>query len=144
MNFILPPRIGRESNPIGRTVVLVETILTGIQYIWSENSLRRNSAATVSFKTGRFDNIGSAEIIKSVSKAVQNRKRVCEFCTALLTLLMITAESMLSKRPILRFTVALFFSFLLGFHLFQFLLWGCVVRGMRYRSDFKSDLLLYR
>ena len=39
---------------------------------------------------------------ESVCKAVQN-------CTALHTLLMMTAEFMLSKRPVLRFTAALFF-----------------------------------
>ena len=32
-----------------------------------------------------------------------------QFCTALHTLLMMTAESILSKRPVLRFTVALLF-----------------------------------
>ena len=32
-----------------------------------------------------------------------------QFCTALHTLLMMTAEFMLSKRPVLRFTAALFF-----------------------------------
>ena len=46
--------------------------------------------------------------------SLQNRKFVfskkqnfqaCTACTALLTLLMITAESMLSKSPVLRFTV---------------------------------------
>ena len=35
----------------------------------------------------------------------------CKFCTTLLTLLMMTAESMLSKRSVLRITVALFFLF---------------------------------
>ena len=56
-------------------------------------------------KTGRFDDINSAVIISSVCKAVQH----LQFCTALHTLLMMTAEFMLSKRPVLRFTAALFF-----------------------------------
>ena len=38
---------------------------------------------------------------------------VFQFCTALLTLLMMTAESKLSKRPVLRFTAALRLTFLL-------------------------------
>ena len=41
----------------------------------------------------------------SASKAVQNLLS----CTTLLTLLMKTAESMLSRRPVLRITVTLFF-----------------------------------
>ena len=51
--------------------------------------LRRKSKATVILKTGRFDGIDSTDIISSVSKAVQT--------------------SMLSKRTILRITVALIF-----------------------------------
>ena len=46
--------------------------------------------ATVIFKTGRFDKIYLAVIIK------------CSAVHALLTLLMMTVESMLSKRPVLR------------------------------------------
>ena len=42
---------------------------------------------TIILKTGRSDNIGSAVIISGVSKAVQNR-------------LVMTAEAMLSKRPV--------------------------------------------
>ena len=49
------------------------------------NSLRRKNKAAVNLKTGRFDNINSAVIISSVCKAV------------------------LSKRPVLRLTAALFF-----------------------------------
>ena len=45
-------------------------------------------------KTGRFDYIDSAVIISSVSNACT----VLALCTALLALLMMTAESMLSKR----------------------------------------------
>ena len=62
----------------------------------------KENKVTVIVKTGRFDNIDSAVIIRSVSKAFQ-------FCTTLLTLLMMTAGSMLSKRPVLRITEALFF-----------------------------------
>ena len=65
--------------------------------------LRRKNKAAINLKTGRFDNINLAVIISRVCKAVQN----C--CTALHTLLMMTAEFMLSKRPVLRFTAALFF-----------------------------------
>ena len=54
---------------------------------------------TVNLATGRFDNIYSAVIISSVSKAVQKWQ---------LSLLMMTAESMLSKCPVLRLTAALF------------------------------------
>ena len=53
--------------------------------------LRRKNKAAVNHKTGRFD-INSAVIMSSVCKAVQNCK-----------------EFMLSKRPVLRFTAALFF-----------------------------------
>ena len=45
-------------------------------------------------ETGRLDNIDSALI---------------KFCTAFLTLLMKTAESMLSKRPVLKITEPVFF-----------------------------------
>ena len=47
---------------------------------------KEKNKAPVMLKTGRFGNIDSAVIISSVSKA----------------------ESMLPKRPVLRFTVALF------------------------------------
>ena len=53
----------------------------------------------------------SAVIISSVSKAV----RFFHFCVALLTLLMMTAESV-SKRPVLRFIVAVLFLFSLSLH----------------------------
>ena len=52
---------------------------------------------------GRFDNIDSGVIISIVSKAVQK-----SFCTALLTLQMMTAESMLSQCPVLGIIVTLF------------------------------------
>ena len=58
-----------------------------------ENSSRRKSKATVNLKTGRFDNIDSA----------------FQFCTNLLALMMMIAESMMSNRPVLRFTEALLF-----------------------------------
>ena len=76
--------------------------MIGIQQICEENSLRRKNITTVRLKTGRFDNKDAAAIISSVSSLFQ-------FCSALLTLLMMTAESMWSKRPVLSFTVALFF-----------------------------------
>ena len=49
-------------------------------------------------ETERFDNIKLSVIISGVSKFF-------EFCTTLLTLLMMTGEAMLSKRPILSITV---------------------------------------
>ena len=51
--------------------------------------------ATINFKTGHFGKIDSTVIISSLCKAVQNSE--------------MTAESMLSKRPVLRFTAVLFF-----------------------------------
>ena len=48
---------------------------------------RQKKQATVILKTKRFDDINSAVIISTV-----------QLCTVLLTLLMMTAESMLSKR----------------------------------------------
>ena len=56
----------------------------------TKSSLSRKSKVTVNFKTG----------LKQAAQYI---------CTALLTLLMMTAESTLSKRPVLRFTVALIF-----------------------------------
>ena len=69
----------------------------------TETCLRRKNKGTVNFKTGRFDNIDSTVIISSVSKAVQKAS------AALLTLLITAAESMLSKRPVLKVIVLLFF-----------------------------------
>ena len=63
----------------------------------------KNKAA-VNLKIGRFDNVESAVIIN-----------LFQFCTALLTLLMMTAKSTLSKRPIVKITVALFFLLQLTF-----------------------------
>ena len=76
--------------------------------------MRRKNKAIVNLKAGRFDNVDSTVIISSVSKAKQNCKLqgdtiAFSFFTALLTLLMMTAESMLSKHSVLRITVALFF-----------------------------------
>ena len=93
---------------------------------------RKNKAA-VNLKTGRFDNINSAVIISSVCKAVQNNINSAviissvyksQFCTALHTLLMMTAEFMLSKRSVLRFTAALFFLLkLFSSHIYCILEW---------------------
>ena len=62
--------------------------------------LSRKNKATAIRESGRFDNIDVAVIISSVSKTVKNLK---------FTLLMITAEYILSKRPVLRFIVVLLF-----------------------------------
>ena len=72
------------------------------------------STATVNRKTGRFDNRDSAVVISSVSKAVG----FFQLYTALLTSQMMTAESV-SKRPVLRFTVAVLFLFSLSLHRFK-------------------------
>ena len=58
-----------------------------ITIIQDENSVRRKKKAAVILKTGRIDNIDSAVFISSV-------------------------ESMLSKRPLLRITVAFFLQYL--------------------------------
>ena len=70
----------------------------------------RKDIATVNFKTGRFYTVDSAVIVSSVSKAVLNCffQFSYDFVFALRTLLMITAECMLSKRLVLRFIAALF------------------------------------
>ena len=95
-------------------VIHIDVLYFGIQQIRDENSIRWKNKATVNLKTERFNNIDSAVIISNVSKAVHNCERLWfraffQFYTALLTLLMMTAESMLSKRLILRFTETLFF-----------------------------------
>ena len=54
-------------------------------------------------KIGRFDDIDSPVIISSACKAIQNSK------TLFTLLMMMTAESTLSKRPVLKTTVVLFF-----------------------------------
>ena len=72
-------------------------------------NLRKKSKATVNLKIGRFNNIplvDAAVLISSVCMAVPKSK--LEFCTVLHALLMMTAESILSKCPVLRFAVALF------------------------------------
>ena len=57
----------------------------------AKSSLWRKNKVLVILKTGRFDNLDTAIIISSVSEAVQS-------CT----LLMMSVESMLSKRPLLQ------------------------------------------
>ena len=63
------------------------------------NSLKGKNEPAIILKTGRFDSIDSAVIISSISK-------VCSvlYC---LTLLMMTAESMLSKCQVIRITMVL-------------------------------------
>ena len=46
--------------------------------------------------------------LKEKNKVTVNLKTV-NYCTALFTMLMMTAESMLSKRPVLRIIASLFF-----------------------------------
>ena len=67
-----------------------------IQQTCDENSLRRKKYS----HSNSLDNRDSAVIIISTSTS---------FCTTLVTLLMMTAQSMLSKRPVSKITVALFF-----------------------------------
>ena len=76
---------------------LVQNNYLGDQQRWEENSLRRKNKAALILDIGRFDNIDSAVII------------AFQFCAALLTLLMMTVESMLSKRPVSRISATLFF-----------------------------------
>ena len=57
---------------------------------------------------------GSTKLCSDARQCMQGSTKLCsvyarQFCTALHTLLMMTAEFMLSKRPVLRFTAALFF-----------------------------------
>ena len=56
------------------------------------NNLSRKNRVTVNLKIGRFDNINSAVIFSSVSKGNAKLKEST-----------VTAEPMLSKRPVLRF-----------------------------------------
>ena len=58
---------------------------------------RKKSKTRPNLKTGRFDNIDSAVIISSVSTILPSLR-----C-------MMTAESMLSKRPVLQFIAVVFF-----------------------------------
>ena len=70
--------------------------------------------------------------LKGKSKATVNFR----FCTALLPLLMMTADSMLSKRPVLRFTVALFFLLeLLSSHIY------CIMRNCFHLDDVSKRLV---
>ena len=64
-------------------------------------SLRKKNQTKIILKTGRFDNIKSVVIIISVLLTLLR--------TALLTLLMMTANSMLLERPVLYITAAIFF-----------------------------------
>ena len=75
--------------------------------MWEANRLRRKNKVTMTLKTGRFDDIDSAVIISSVSTAVQSFV-VERLCTAVLTLLVMTAESMASKRQVLRISMTSF------------------------------------
>ena len=54
-------------------------------------AFEKKKKTAVILQTERFDNIDSAVVISSVN---------FQLCTALLTLLMMTAESMLLKRPV--------------------------------------------
>ena len=71
---------------------------------------------TIILKTRRFDKVDSGVIIiSSVSEAIRRN----QVCTAFLTLMMITGESMLSKRPVLRIIVAsLFLLRLFSFYIY--------------------------
>ena len=62
---------------------------------YGKQLLRRKGKATVILKIGSFDNIDSAVIITSESKAARKVKNCLAY------MLMMTAESMLSKRPVL-------------------------------------------
>ena len=94
-------------------------IIGSLQYYGFNIVFRKKNKSSVNLKIGRCGNMDSSVIISSVCKAVQNCtnknfSQSCEFlflqfCTALFTLLMMTAESMLSKRPVLRFSGALLF-----------------------------------
>ena len=64
-----------------------------------ERKLLGRSEYTAVHKTGRFDNLDSVVIISS---------------TALPALLMMTGESMLTKRPVLRIKATLYFLLKLG------------------------------
>ena len=73
------------------------TIFYGCSCVTSERSvdywLKKKNKCTVILETKPFDNINSAVITSSVSKALQ----------------MMTAESMLSKRLVLKFTLVLLY-----------------------------------
>ena len=62
-----------------------------------KNSIKKKKKTTVILNTGRFGHVDSAVIISSVGRQ----------CCA--SLLMMTTVSMLSKRPLFRITVAIFF-----------------------------------
>ena len=90
-----------------------EVLLRGAIASLATPLLRRQNKATVILKLGRFYNLASA-VISNRSKAVQFSVLYCFAYT-----LMMTAESLLSKRPVLTIAVALFFLFaLFSSHLF--------------------------
>ena len=47
-------------------------LIMGLQNNLEQNGLKRENKIAIIFKTGRFNNIGSAVIISSVSRAVQS------------------------------------------------------------------------
>ena len=65
----------------------------------------KKTKPTVNLKAGRFDTIDSGVVDSIVRKAIQDWK-----VKTLFTLLMITVESTLSKRPVLRITEGYFSS----------------------------------
>ena len=73
-----------------------------------ENSLKKRNEASVILKTGRFDNRFNChhQQCKHGNTKLKDVSNF-QFCTALLILLMMTVESMLSKRPVVRIAVTL-------------------------------------
>ena len=80
--------------------------------LWDEKNIRKKNKAIVNLKTGRFDNMDSTVIISSVKLRLRSFMFPSSFVLpcSLLALLMTTAESMVCERPVLIFTVALYFS----------------------------------
>ena len=76
---------------------------------YRKKNLRRKNKISVILTTGRFDNIDLAVITSTVYARQYKTEKQLQFCTALLSLLMMTAESMLSQRPVVRITEILFF-----------------------------------
>ena len=84
-----------------------------------KHSLRRKNKADVINITERFDSMHSAVILITTVYPVVKTPFQFLYFLAYDILLMMTAESVLSKRPILRFTAALFFLFeLFSFHIY--------------------------
>ena len=73
------------------------------QYLRSSNSFVLPCIHYIFFNQVITNNIFLVQVINN------NIQEALQFCTVLHTLLMITAESMLSKRPVLRITVVLLF-----------------------------------